>query len=78
MYSLSERINSRLLISQIIYVVSSKKGFPGGPSDKESLPVNAGDPRDMSLILKSGRSPGVGSGNSLHDSGLENSMGKEA
>ena len=77
MYSLFERINSRLLVSQIIYVDSSKRGLPGNPSGKESLPVNAGGSRDMGLIPRLGRSPVVGSGNSFHDSCLENSMDKE-
>ena len=36
--------------------------FPGG-SVVKNLPANAGDARDMGLIPRSGRSPGVGSGN---------------
>ena len=35
--------------------------------------VNAGDARDMGLIHGSGRSPGIGSGNPLKYSCLENS-----
>ena len=45
-------------------------GFSGGTIGKES-PYNA---RDMDLIPRSGRSPGVGNGNPLQDSCLENSM----
>ena len=41
-------------------------------------PTNAGDARDMSSIPGSGRSPGVGNGNSLQCSCLENSMDRGA
>ena len=41
-------------------------------------PTNAGDARDMSSIPGSGRSPGVGNGNSLQYSCFENSMDREA
>ena len=37
-------------------------------------PANAGDTRDLSLIPGSGRSPGIGNGNPLQYSCLENSM----
>ena len=37
-------------------------------------PANAGDLRDVGSIPGSGRSPGVGNGNSLQYSRLENSM----
>ena len=47
--------------------------FPGGSVVKNS-PTNAGDARDIVLILGSGRSPGVGNGYSFQYSGLENSM----
>ena len=40
----------------------------------KSLPANAGDARDWGSIAGSGRSPGVGNGNLLQDSCLENSM----
>ena len=39
-------------------------------------PANAGDIRDVGLILGSGRSPGGGYGNPLHYSFLENPMDK--
>ena len=51
--------------------------FPGSEVVK-NLPVNAGDARDMGSILGSGRSPGVGNGNSLQFSCLENSMDRGA
>ena len=41
-------------------------------------PANAGDVRDLDLIPGSGRSPGVGNGNPLQDSCLENPMDKGA
>ena len=41
-------------------------------------PANAGDERDMGLIPGSGRSPGIGKGNPLQYSCLENSMYREA
>ena len=44
----------------------------------KNLPANAGDVRDTSLILGSGRSPGVGNGNQLQYSCLGNSMDREA
>ena len=40
----------------------------------KNLPVNAGDARDEGLIPESGRSPGVGNGNPLQYSCLENPM----
>ena len=45
-------------------------GFPGGSDSKESA-CNAGD---LGLIPESGRSPGEGNGNPLHNSCLENPM----
>ena len=54
-----------------------KKGFPGGSLVK-NLPANAGDARDKSSIPGSRRSPGIGNGNPLQYSCLENSMGRGA
>ena len=54
-----------------------KKGFPGGSLVK-NLPANAGDARDKSSIPGSRRSPGIGNGNPLRYSCLENSMGRGA
>jgi len=42
------------------------------------LPANAGDGRDLGLILGLGRSPGVGNGNPLQYSCLEKPMDKGA
>ena len=47
-------------------------GFPGGPVVK-NLPANAGDTGNVSSILGLGRSTGVGNGNPLQYSPLENS-----
>ena len=47
--------------------------FPGGSVVKNAA-TNAGDARDVVSILGSGRSPGVGNGNSFQYSGLENSI----
>ena len=41
-------------------------------------PVNAGDIRDVGSIPGSGRSPGVGNGNQLQYSCLENPMDRGA
>ena len=43
----------------------------------KNLPANAGDIRDMGLILGWGRSPGGGHGNPLQYSCLENPMDRE-
>ena len=40
------------------------------------MPANAGDERDLGLILVLGRSPGGGNGNPLQYSCLENPMDK--
>ena len=53
--------------------VTSKRDFTVGIMVK-NLPVNAEGARDMSSIPGLGRSPGVGNGNSLQYSCLENSM----
>ena len=52
-------------------------GFPGG-TVVNNLPANAGDSRHMGSIPGSGRSPGVGNGNPLEYSCLENSMDRGA
>ena len=48
-------------------------GFPGG-SVVNNLPANAGEAGDAGSIPGLGRSPGVGNGNPLQDSCLENPM----
>ena len=50
--------------------------FPGGTMVKK--PSNAGDARDVGLILRSERSFGEGNGNPLQYSCLENSMDRGA
>ena len=52
-------------------------GFPGGAVVK-NLPANAGDSGDVGSTPGSERSPGVGNGNPLQDSCLENSMDRGA
>ena len=52
-------------------------GFQGGTVVKNP-PVNAGYTRDVGSIPGSGRSPGVGNGNPLQYSSLENSMNRGA
>ena len=44
----------------------------------KNLPVSAGDVRDVSSVLGSGRSPGEGNGNPLQYSYLENLMDRGA
>ena len=44
----------------------------------KNTPANTGDPRDAGSILGSGRSPGVGNGNPLQYSCLENYMDRGA
>ena len=54
------------LVIYFIYSISSVWGFPGGSMVK-NLPANPGD---MGSVLGSGRSPGEGNGNPLHNSCL--------
>ena len=55
-------------------------GFLGGINGKEATkpPANAGDEREAGWIPGWERSPGVGNGNPLQYSCLENSMGRGA
>ena len=50
--------------------------FPGGTVVKDLL-ANAGDPGDTGLIPEKEESPGVGNGNPLKYSCLENFMDRE-
>ena len=52
-------------------------GFPGGTVVK-NLPVNAKDTGDESSVTGWGRSPGVGRGNQLQYSCLENATDRGA
>ena len=54
-----------------------RKGFPGGSVGEESA-CNAGDAGDTGLIPGLGRFPGVGHGNPLQYSCLENSNGQRS
>ena len=58
-------------------IASELKGFSGGTVIK-NLPASAGDTGDMGPIPGLGRSPGVGNGNLLQYSCLENPMDREA
>ena len=49
-----------------------------GGSAVKKAPADAGDTRDLGLILESGRSSGVGNGNPLHYSCLEIPMDRGA
>ena len=57
-------------------MLSNLKGFPGGASGQELLPMH--QTCDMGLIPGLGRSPGGGHSNPLQYSFLENPMEKEA
>ena len=48
-------------------------GFPDG-AEVKNLPANAEDTGDVGLIPGLGRSPGLGNGNPLQNSRLQNSM----
>ena len=58
----------------MLYITSL--GFPGDAVVKNP-PANAGDARDVSWILGSGRYPGGGNGNPLQYFCLGNPMDKE-
>ena len=51
--------------------------FPGGTVVK-NLSANSGDPRDAGSTPGLGRFPGVGNGNPLQHSCLENTMDRKA
>ena len=52
-------------------------GLPGWHPVVKNQPANAGDAGDVGLIFGLGRSPGVGDGNQLQYSCLENSLDRE-
>ena len=62
-----------VLLLLYLEICSLLTEFPGGAVVK-NLPANAGDARVLGLIPWSGRSPGVGNGNPLQYSCLENSV----
>ena len=65
------------LITPFIMRALSPEGLPGGAVVKNP-PANGGDTGDVGSIHGVGRAPGVGNGNSLAYSSLENSMDREA
>ena len=69
------RLQAHTLHCFFIFMLYDTKGLPRWWSGKESA-CNAGDTKDSSLIPGSGRSPGVGKGNFLQHSGLENSTNR--
>ena len=54
--------------------IHRETGFPGVKVVKNPA-ANTGDTRDVGLISELGRSPGVGNGNPIQYSCLENSIG---
>ena len=66
-----------LYLSPVCPSFSLFLGFPGGSAEK-SPPANAGDTGVSGSISGLGRSPGVGNGNPLQYSCLENSMDRGA
>ena len=60
-----------------LHYVYTLMGLLGGTVVKNS-PASAGDARDLGSIPGSGRSPGVGNGNLLQYSCLENSLDRGA
>ena len=62
----------RMFLTKVIVITSQVVLVVKNP------PANAEDAKDMSLIPGSGRSLGVGNGNPLQYSSLENSMGSGA
>ena len=57
--------------------ITHKKSFSGGSVGKESS-CDAGDAGDVSLVSRSGRSPGGGHGNPFQYSHLENPHGQRS
>ena len=60
------------------FVLSLKDGTIAVGSGVKNLPTNEGDSGVVGLIPRSGRSPGVGNGNPLQYSCLENPMDRRA
>ena len=67
----------RILSSVFNILSQASYGLPCGSDGKKSA-CNAGEARNAGLIPGSGRSPGVGNGNPLQYSCLENSMDRGA
>ena len=75
--SIGFMILSLLPLELFLQLVQPLWGFPGGAVVKNP-PANAGDARNTCSIPESGRPPGVGNGNPIECSYLENSMGRGA
>ena len=73
---ITEHLNPVLSEDSVTKIFINELSFPGNAMVK-NLPANVGNVRDMGLIPGSGRSPGVGNGNPLQYSCLENSMYRE-
>ena len=59
--------------------LQSKQCFPGSAGKVvKNLPANAGDVREVGLVPEPGRSSGIGNGNTLQYSCLENPMARGA
>ena len=65
------------MATNVYVLLKVLQGFPGGPSGKESV-YQCKRSKRCRLIPGSGRFPGVGSGNSLQYSCLENSRDRGA
>ena len=70
--------NPNELFGQPVYIQGFPDGTSGQKKKKKNLPANTGDGRNTGSIPGSGRSPGVGSGNPLQHSCLEDSMDRGA
>ena len=61
--------------AEVSFHLQRNQGFPASAGGKESS-CRRGDTRDMGSIPGLGRSPGVGNGNPLQYSCLENPLGR--
>ena len=73
---MSDSVTPWTAVLQASLSFTISQSFPDGTVVK-NLPANAGDARDMGSIPGSGRCPGVGNGNPLQYSCLENPMDRE-
>ena len=68
---MNKHLKAKTITEIINKVYNLEGGFPNGAVVK-NVPANARDAGDMNSIPGSGRSPGVGNGNPLQYSCLEN------
>ena len=73
---MSDSVTPWTAVLQASLSFTISQSFPDGTVVR-NLPANAGDARDMGSIPGSGRCPGVGNGNPLQYSCLENPMDRE-